>query len=224
MKTLEDFKDITPPVKVEFSHDEPTCPFESQMILRMLVRPKYGQFQIPLELNWLSEIIKDLASFDEDYTGIRNSWCYVTVRHGIVTSKTDDEWHFDGASFRVELSPERNYLWVNHTPTEYKVGTIDWPADFDPLKHNLFTFAANALKDVPAQSSQAKQWYVIDPFCLHRRPTNPPNISRTFIRISFTDIEGRDVNNTLNPLIDTDAYGRDPVKSFRNKLTNYVSK
>jgi len=224
LKTLSDFNVLDAPVLVNMLDSKIKCPFETQMVLRMLVKPKYSDsFYIPSSLEWLKGIIYQLTVKDENISKISNfnKWCYVTVRHGLPTAKTDDEWHFDGASFRIELIPERNYIWVNHTPTQYKKGKLNIPDNFDPCVHNLFTFADNQLKNKKIQEVKSKKWYLINPFCLHRRNPNTPNIKRTFIRISFTDIEGRDVNNTPNPLLVTDAYGRDPVKNFRNNLLAY---
>lgn len=223
LKTMQDFRTLDAPVPVAMK--QPACPPDgSQMILRMLVKPKYGTWAIPPELAWLESVIRELAEHDAHYTEIEESWCYVTVRHGIPCTKTDDEWHFDGASFRVEIVPERNYVWVNHTATEYKTGTLEIPEDFDPCKHDLFSFAANQLENAAVQETPCKEWSLLNPFCLHRRsPKTPPDESRTFIRIAFTDVEGRDINNTPNPLLPTPAFGRDPVRSFRNKLAKYAA-
>lgn len=220
IKSLKDFSTLDAPVEVDIPQPMP-CPYEEQKILRMLVRPKYGPFIIPHSLLWLEQTIRQLARYDYHCTGIEQSWCYVTVRHGEITTKTDDEWHFDGASFRTGLIPERNYIWANNTPTEYKLGSLVFPNDFDPNKHNLFSFAEKALADYPVQRCKALTWYLLNPFCFHRRDPKSPVISRTFLRVSFPDIEGRDVNNTENPLLKTPAWGRDPVREFRDKLTHY---
>lgn len=219
---LDDFRKLDAPFPISIPSPE-SCPAETQMILRMLVRPKYGPFLIPDSLRWLEPIILNIAWLDSFHTEINASWCYVTVRHGMPASKTDDEWHFDGVSFRVELIPQRSYIWVNHTPTEYKTGSLDFPKDFDPNRHNLFRFAAKQLENATIKLCKTKQWYLISPFCLHRRPPETPNTSRTFIRISFVDIEIRDVKNTPNPLLPTPVFGRNPVESFRNNLENYAA-
>ena len=221
LKTLADYSVLDAPIRIPVAQP-PSPPRHTMYILRMLVRAKYGTMKIPRGLWWLNSTINRLADFDANYTGIGASWCYVTIRHGIPRSVTDDEWHFDGSSFRVEIIPERNYVSVNHTPTEYKVGRLNIPDDFDPLKHNLFRFAAAQLIDAPTLTTQPNQWYLLNPFCLHRRPPVVPPVSRTFIRICFTDIEGRDINNTPNSRLSTPAFGRDPVKSFRDKLTDYA--
>ena len=220
IKTLADFAELDCPSEVIAAAPRKP-PEDSMMILRMMVLPKYGNYIIPDQLQWLKPAIFDMSDADEKITGIKHSWCYVTVRHGPVQSVTDDAWHFDGASFRTGLIPERNYIWCSDHPCQYKTGKLNIPGDFDPLKHNLFTFAAKQLENEPIQYAQPKAWYMINPFCLHRRDPASNGQSRTFIRISFPDIEGRDINNTQNPLMPTPAWGRDPVKEFRNNLANY---
>jgi hypothetical protein len=220
IKTIDDFRELDSPVPINVAWD--VTPTESrQMVLRMLVKPKYGDWKIPDELFWLKDTLMKLHQIDTKATGILESNCYVTVRHGIPESQKDDEWHFDGASFRVDTIPERNYILVSHTPTEYKSGKLDIPEDFDPLKHDLFHFAAKQLKDAEITTIECNRWYLLNPFCLHRRNPNTPQIPRTFIRVSFVDIEIRDVNNTQNSLLPTPAFGRDPVHTFRNKLIKY---
>lgn len=222
LKTLDDYNTLDKPIKV-YGIENPYTPTKDLMILRMLVRPKYGTFKIPDSLSFLKNIIEQAYIYDKTVTGISQSWCYVTIRSGKVTSKTDDEWHFDGSSFRTDIIPERNYIWTDCYPTEYKTGTLSIPKDFDPLKHNLFTFADKQTHYRGTDICDPKTWYLLSPFVLHRRPELPEDedINRTFIRICFTDIEGRDINNTLNPLIPTCVFGRDPVRTFRDKLENY---
>jgi hypothetical protein len=227
IKELSDYEKLDAPLPVHGISDvlDSYLLPPSIMILRMLVHPKYGEWKIPNSLSFLEKHIKQLWEWDAQNTGIYDSWCYVTVRHGEVTSRTDDEWHFDGSSFRTDIIPERNYVWVNHSPTEYKVGELFIPDDLDPIKHNLFTFAAKQLENAPVQTTIENQWYLLSPYVLHRRPhvLNPAFKSRTFVRVCFTDIEGRDVNNTHNPLLPTPFFGRNPVQSFRNNLKHYYS-
>jgi len=62
---------------------------------------------------------------------------------------------------------------------------------------------------------------MMDPYVVHRRPPISNGVVRTFVRISFTPIEIPDVNNTPNPLIPTQHYITDGVKSFREHLLDY---
>lgn len=220
LKEISDYQFLDSPEPVDYSSS--IIPSDTKMyVLRMLVRPKYGDFKIPDTLAFLTDTIHSLSDYDRARTGIHDSWCYVTIRHGAVLSQTDDDFHFDGSSFRIDIIPERNYIWANHTPTEYKRGILNFPSDFDPIKHNLFQFAEHQLRDSPIEQCNAFSWYLLSPFCLHRRQRMLADTRRTFYRICFSDIEGRDINNTHNPLLSTPFYGRNPVKSFRNKLINY---
>lgn len=222
IKEIEDYKQLDSP-EIVGTDLSVTPDVESQMILRMLVRPKYGDWKIPQELEWLRGHILYLSFYDGRITGIKDSWCYITIRHGEVQSVTDDEWHFDGSSFRTDIIPERNYIWVNNHPTEYREGKLDIPQDFNPIEYNLFTFASKQLEKEDIKTCNPYTWYLLSPFCLHRRPPINTKVKRTFVRICFTDIEGRDINNTENPLLPTPFFGRNPVSSFRNKLKNYYS-
>lgn len=219
LKTLDDWETLDEPLFVANVTEYRTPP-KGQMILRMLVRPKYGDFCIPEELQWLEEPIRAMALVDKAMTGIEQSWCYVTVRSGS-PRRTTDEWHFDGGSVRTELIPERNYVWCDKFPLQYKTGSVHFPKDFDPVKHNMFSYADQALKFEPIKTTLPEKWYMLSPFVFHRRDPASNGIHRTFVRISFVDIEVRDDNCTQNPLLRTDAFGRDPVTSFRNQLIDY---
>lgn len=220
IKALDDYKHLDEPSPVDLPDIQ--CPYDRQYVLRMLVRPKYSRgFFIPPSVGWLMETIEQASWMDRYITGIKDSWCYVTVRHGFVESKTDDEWHFDGVSFRTSLIPERNYVYISSGPIQFKTGSLVFPDGFDPVKYNLFTYAAKHLSNEKIQETASSGWYLINPFCLHRRNPSTEGTYRTFVRISFTDIEGRDVNNTENVLLKTPAYGRDPVRDFRNNLKDW---
>lgn len=220
LKNLEDFTTLSKPRQIH-GILQPDVPMYEQMVLRMLVCPKYGNFAIPDELAWLRQQIANLYETDYNLTGIKDKWCYVTVRNGQAGTYGDTEWHFDGASLRTDTIPERNYIWVSNNPFRFLQGTIKWPKDFDPTHHNMFEYAKRSVNVSNAFITEKKKWYLVDPFCLHAKPIMDPSIQRTFIRITFTDIEIRDINNSQNPLLRTDAYGRDPVNTFRNKLQIY---
>jgi hypothetical protein len=221
LKTLKDYKILDAP----HSLDNWNCTGipEDLRILRMLVKTKYSdEFFIPEELSWLRQEIYRHWEIDKKLCKIENSWCYITVRSGFADD-TADAFHFDGGSMRVDLIPERNYVWVNKFGIEYKLGSVNFPETFDPTKFNMFTFAENEVKNSPVCSTETHKWYLLSPFCLHRRNPLSDGARRVFIRISFVDIEVRDVNCTQNPLFPTEAYGRDPVLTYRDKLTDYKS-
>lgn len=222
LKSLDDFEVLDTPKSLEFEPISPAdCPYEKQMILRMLIKGKYNKLMaFPRELDWLESQIISIKTYDEILTGIDDSWIYVTVRHGPLCWETDDEWHFDGASLRTELIPERNYIFTSAPGFEYMEGTVVFRSDFDPVKHNLFQYVKSAAV-AQTRTAEPDTWYLVTPFVFHRRPEMPAGTPRTFVRITFPDIEIRDVNNTINPHFPTRSFGRDPVKSFRDGLARY---
>ena len=188
-------------------------------VLRMMIKPKYGEFFIPDNLKFLTEMIYKTSIIDS--STFDNSWCYLTIRHGLVKSTKDDEFHFDGASTRFQSIPERNYIYCSgDKTTEYVEGSLKFPEDFSMQTHNLHAYAEKQVLDDKREIKQIDDdtVYMIDPFCLHRRPKVDENTKRTFVRISYTDVEIRDVNNTENPLITTNFYGRDGLQLNRNEL------
>ncbi len=198
---------------------------ERQYILRMLIKRPGSNFEIPSELEWLRETIMKCANLQEE-NGIsyNNDFIYVTVRHGIVTSKTDDLWHVDGFSVRKPHRPEQNYIWTNCYPTEGWPGTCFLPRTFDPLKHNLHRFFQNyeeryiSFDDGKSKILTSGHLWLIDPFVVHRRPKIPENTFRTFFRVTFAPIEIEDDACTPNPLLPTRKYNN---TDFRDSLVDF---
>lgn len=176
-------------------------PNNEQHILRMMVRsPTSGGFKIPLELGWLGSVIGALNNIQERHN-INNEFVYVTVRHGIVKSVTDDLWHVDGFSMRVPHVTEQNYIWASNHPTEMLNQHIELPRDFDPMRHNVHKYFQDVAKEENVITGEAKTLYGIDPYVVHRRPKISTGTQRTFFRISFVPIEILDDTCTINPLI-----------------------
>ncbi len=209
------FEDCGSPINI--GHLELHCPEDTQYILRMIIRCDGGNYIIPQELDWVMPIIS-LSIKHQKQIGVDHPFCYVTVRHGLVSSTTDDEWHVDGFSTRIAHTPEQNYIWSNVSPTEYAENLkVTFPNDFDPLKHNVNTFLEKHITKINQCDENAV--YCCDPYILHRRPTVDTNIRRTFVRVSHVPIEIDDIKNTQNdhlPRLNT----KDGV-SFRNTLINY---
>lgn len=195
------------------------CPEQRQYILRMPIRIDGGNYLLPQSLLWLRKLIIAAGWHNHKWLGCDHDYCYVTVRHGIVDSVTDDEWHVDGFSTRVPHVPEQNYIWCSDTPTEYVPLCVNVPADFDPLVHNINTYLSARIGSARPVRCDAGRVYCLDPYILHRRPPASTGTMRTFVRVSFVPIEIDDVNNTQNPLLPR-RYSRDGVQ-FRNTLLRY---
>lgn len=196
-------------------------PQESQMILRMLIKNPYDNYQLPKEVDWMDDLLFWTHKSQKNI-GINQPFVYLTIRHGIANFEKDDEWHADGFSTNVTHLPEQNYVWVNKIPTEYVEQSFDFPKDFDPRIHNIHWFLEERVRNENIRICDPETIYCFDPYVVHRRPKVTQGIFRTFIRITYCPMEINDANNTINPLIETN-YKRDGVKSFRDKLAKYES-
>lgn len=196
-------------------------PKNEQFVIRMLVSLDGGRsIQMPSSLDWILPIVKyGIVHQSKIKTG--NSFVYVTVRHGMVATKTDDEWHVDGFSARFPHRPEQNYVWCDKSPTEWWNKKIELPEDFDGLKHNIHWYFQSQIKNNKhIKKVNPKTVYCFDPYVVHRRNPRTKNIKRTFIRVSFLPILVADRNNTFNPHIPL-RFCADGVKEFRDNLTRY---
>lgn len=216
---LEQYKEYNTPLFVDAV--DINVPKERQYILRMLIKKPFTEYRLPESLSWCKKLIDKAEKHQHKELGINHPFCYLTIRNGMVNSVTDDEWHVDGFSMKITHLPEHNYVWVNKHPTEYVVKGIEFPHDFDPLKHNIHKYISSQINENDEiKTIGTKLLWCMDPYIIHRRPPGIEGISRCFVRISFTPIEIFDKNNTENPLLETN-YKRDGVKEFREKLIDY---
>ena len=184
----------------------------------MLVkRPDIG-YQIPEELAWLKDVIMSCDALQRQ-NGVPDSFVYVTVRHGIVDTATDDEWHVDGFSMRVPHRPEQNYIYTSTNGTEYLTEGFSIPEDFNPMRHNLHKYFSRYFGDREVHKVADGRLILIDPYVVHRRPPSTAGQQRTFFRISFVPIEIEDDTCQRNPLFPEKIYGRADV---RKELIEYL--
>lgn len=214
--SLNGFRDAGIPE--EFGYLELQCPEDRQYILRMVVRVEGKEYLFPPQFDWLRPMF-DVSLSNQKALGVDHPFCYITVRHGIVNSEADDEWHVDGFSMRIPHVPEQNYVWCSKVGTEYAYTDVYFPTDFDPLVHNVHTFLERFVSN-EIGTCKEKTVYCLDPYLLHRRPARTNGIFRTFVRVSFVPIEIDDFNNTQNPLLPRE-YNRDGLE-YRRTLKTYV--
>lgn len=186
--TLSKFNKINKPIKT-FKY-KLKCPYERQYILRRMIKNIHEDFVIDEDIEWCRSIIKK-AQKEQEKLGIRHPFCYITIRHGTVTSETDDEWHTDGFSQVITHIPEQNYIATSNNCTEYVLQPIKFPKDFDGLKHNIHLYIQEEIDNKKPKIHKAKKniFYLFSPYCIHRRPIDIKGKQRTFVRITFTPIE-----------------------------------
>lgn len=193
---------------------------ERQYILRMLIKHYESDLLVPDEYKWLMPLINKSIEYQKTI-GINHPFMYLTIRNGIVTTKTDDQWHVDGFSLKFNHLPEQNYICCNNNPTQMIIKKFDIPNDFDASKHNLHQYFQDRITNNDViETIKPNNLYCIDPYNIHKRNSNTFGTQRCFVRLSFTPIEINDINNTINPLLKTN-YTKDGLKDFRNKLVRY---
>jgi|688.fasta_scaffold61293_8 hypothetical protein len=214
---LNDYANKSTPVPLFLCKDKPEV--DNQYILRMLVKsPETNGFKIPEVLDWLKPAILECDNIQRN-NNLNNPYVYVTVRHGEVSSVTDDVWHVGGFSMRTPHYPEQGYFCSNCYSTEWQNKEFPIPADFDPFKHNLHDYVASVADDSNTVGCSSEVVYAFDPYLVHRRPNVPVGVKRTFWRISFIAIEIEDDSCTQNPLLPVKKYGREDI---RKKLVKYI--
>lgn len=199
---------------------ELTPPEERQYVLRMLVhRPDLG-WSLPKNLLWLYPALRRAINYQEENFGdISNRFVYVTVRHGEVTSQNDDVWHADGFSLRTPHVPEQNYIWCNHSPTEFYNGPITVPDDFDGMKHNIHMLFQDLIpKNPEIYVAPENTLLVFDTYHIHRRPVVPVGTHRTMVRISFVPIQIETDDCQQNPAFPVEVFNRSDI---RTRLERY---
>lgn len=205
------------PLHLELWETELTPPAKRQYILRMMVRKPGSGFNIPASLVWLKDHIYRCDQFQRQML-VNHPYVYVTVRHGVCDSTTDDEWHVDGFSQRKEHLPEQNYIWSRSYPTEVLVQRFDIPTDFDPFRHNIHWYFQDRADVANTVSTSARCVTLLDPYVVHRRPKQSIGSVRTMVRVSFVPIEIEDNSCTQNPMFPKKIY---PEGDIRSTLIRY---
>ena len=223
---LNQFKKGSEPDKV-FEY-KLNCPEEDQHILRMMIKEPHSDFMIPKELEWCRDLIIACDNVQQE-NNIRHGYCYITVRHGIHRSTTEDIWHTDGYSEIITHIPEQNYIVTSNNCTEYINLPIVFPADFSALKHNIVSYINEEIDLLDEKTLNRKiktalpnTVYVFDPYVIHRRPVDAFGIQRTFVRVTFVPIEIYDDKCAPNPLIDkSNRHYNRTAKYTRDGLQDY---
>lgn len=197
---------------------------ERQYVLRCPIKIPGSRLLIPQDMLWCEPMIDSALRYQHDVVGIEHPFAYLTIRHGEVSSQTDDEWHVDGFSMKVPHIPEQNYVWVNTEPTECAAIGLNIPQDFDPLRHSVQFLAQDSIaqnSQVILETLEPEVIYAMDPYVIHRRPETTAGETRTFVRLSLTPIAIDDRNNATNPLFGEISSDRDGIADFRDMLARY---
>lgn len=193
---------------------------ERQYVLRMLVyRPLHG-WALPADMEWLRPLLNAATAYQLENIGpYSDRFIYVTIRHGEVTSVSDDVWHVDGFSLRFPHVPEQNYIWASNNPMEVCSLPIDIPKDFDGMKHNIHQLFQDVIPaDYVPLVMPEKTLVAVDTYHIHRRPPAIAGMMRTMVRISFVPIQIETDDCQQNPAFPVETFNRSDI---RERLTRY---
>lgn len=197
-----------------------TPPTERQYVLRMLVyRPLLG-WKLPADMEWLRPLLNAATAHQlEQFGPYSNRFIYVTIRHGLVTSVSDDVWHVDGFSLRIPHVPEQNYIWASNDGMEVCTLPIEVPEDFDGMKHNIHQLFQDMIPDDYEPLVMPDNTLVaIDTYHIHRRQAQVAGKMRTMVRISFVPIQIETDDCQQNPAFPVEVFNRSDI---RKQLTRY---
>lgn len=161
---------------------------------------------IPQELERFVSLLKHVLETElianDDYL---NSHGHITVEHTYIEKNNVQRvpgWHVDGfqGARQHTHSSEHSYLWCSIQPAEFCIQPF-FINHIDSARHSVFAEFERQAQDINVFSGLANHIYLIDPYIVHRSTPMKESNWRTFVRITFSDIELEDPMNTVNKMI-----------------------
>ena len=183
-------------------------------LLRLCIQAPYGAILLPSKLAFLKPALWDCIHFATAAdVAVHRSYMYLTIRHGQIRSTTDDEWHVDGYSRRVEHNPELNFVWANSYPMEWQ----DRPFSLRGFDHTRDNIHRMLQEEVAAFSRSIRTSpctiYAFTPYLVHRRPPESSQDGpRSMFRLTICPVEIEDDTCSPNPLLPMGPYNNTDIR------------
>ena len=158
---------------------------------------------LPTELTPLLPLVRHVLELERHANPRFEAFCaHITFERTKVAEGATQRvpgWHVDGyQGVRVPRHQiEHSYLWADHAATEFCLQPF-FVSHLDPARHNVFDELVQQAKEVNAFQGFPNIVYLIDPYLVHRSPGMRQTGWRSFVRITFTESELEDSNNTVN--------------------------
>jgi len=199
----EHFMYAAPPVDVgKLTLD--TTSLEGLRVLRCPIKAAGSkELIVPLELQPLEPLIRYLMELELHINPkFADFWCHVSFERTQVQADGTQRvpgWHVDGfQGVRVPRHQiEHSYLWADVAPTEFCVQPF-FISHLDAGRHNIFDELTCQAREANAYAGLPGHVYLIDPYVVHRSPVMQQAGWRSFFRMTFTETELEDTNNTRN--------------------------
>lgn len=184
-----------------------------------------GVVVLPSELAPLRPLVQHVCEIEQHAGPFQDFWCHISFERTEVQAGQHQRvpgWHVDG--FQGPRLPahraEHSYLWADAHPTEYCLQPF-FVSHLDAGRHNIFAALEQQAHPGPVYAGLPHHVYLIDPYCVHRSPLLPEAGTRSFCRITFTELELEDADNTRNLSLDA-AQAYAPRLDVRNRLHAYL--
>lgn len=170
------------------------CPVKKAGSCQLVV-PSEAQELLPLIRHCLETELHANPRF-EDF------WCHLSFERTWVEPGTTQRvagWHADGFQ-GVRVPPhqvEHSYIWCDTQPTEFCLQPF-FVQHLDRARHSAVDAFERQAKEDNVLRALPLHLYLIDPYVVHRSPCLTKAGWRSFFRLTFTETELEDANNTRN--------------------------
>lgn len=175
-------------------------------VLRMPIKFPGSSYLIPSELESLLPMIERVADYESFINKDHNRvFAHITFdKSDVIAGQTHRFPGFHGDGYQgAKLTPkiigEHSYILASYPPTEFCIQPF-FLNHLDENKHNMFKEFDKQARTDNIYKSLTNHLYLIDPYMVHRTPEINSDITRMFIRITFTFSELEHPKNTVNPM------------------------
>lgn len=183
-------------------------------------------FVLPQELISLKPLIRHVSEIVAyKYPEVfHNFWCHVSFEKTYVEANKTQRvpgWHVDGfQGVRVPRHRiEHSWLWTDGPMTEFCIQPF-FIEHLHPGRHDIFSEFTKQAKECNAYKGISNHVYLIDPYVVHRSPIILESMTRSFVRITFTETELLDPMNTVNLSLECEQNYPNRIDA-RNRLHPY---
>lgn len=181
-----------------------TTELEGLRVLRCPIKAAGSEeLIVPAELQRLEPLIRYILELELHVNPkFVDFWCHVSFERTQVQAQASQRvpgWHVDGfQGVRVPRHQiEHSYLWADVAPTEFCIQPF-FITHLDAGRHNIFDELMSQARSDNTYAGLPGHVYLIDPYVVHRSPVVEQAGCRSFFRMTFTETELEDTNNTRN--------------------------
>ncbi len=183
-------------------------------VLRLPLKFPKTDYRLPLEILELESLIRKVADY-ESFINKEHDSCFCHITYDLSTVKSGEYHRFpgfhgdglQGTKLTPKIKIEHSYIITSSPPTEFCLQPF-FLKHLDESKHNFFLEFDKQAKKTNIYKSLPNHLYLIDPYMVHRTPKIKHDVTRVFIRITYSFTELQHPKNTINPLFNGQEYNK----------------